>query len=90
MSSRHAAAAKKYPRALAVRPEKIIPLSKQIRLQDEQLIMEQAGLEKDIETLFKQVRLLENKHLQLVFIRAARQIIAPLIRNKPLDLNALS
>jgi hypothetical protein len=56
-------------------------MSKQIRLQDEQLIMEQAELEKDIEKLFKQVRLLENKHLRLVFIRTARRVISPLIRN---------
>jgi len=58
---------------------KILALSDQVKLQDELLIVEQAGLEQDIEKLFKQVRLLENKHMRIVFIRAARQVISRLI-----------
>jgi hypothetical protein len=60
-----------------------IGISNEIRFQDEQLIIEQAGLEKDIEKLFKQVRLLDNKHLRLIFIRAARHVISSLIRTGP-------
>jgi hypothetical protein len=59
--------------------KKILSLADQERLQDELLILEQAGLEQDIEKLFKQVRLLENKHMRIVFIRAARQVISQLI-----------
>jgi hypothetical protein len=61
----------------------ILALSDQARIQDELLIMEQAGLEKDIERLFKQIRLLENKHLRLVFIRTARRLISQLLPNRP-------
>ena len=64
------------------REKKIFSLSEQLRLQDELLIREQAGLEKDIERLFKQIRLLDSKHLRIVFIRAARQVISELVPNR--------